>query len=58
MYVEKDNQGRIIIQDISEIEAETLVDALCLYLGNIPVNHRNDVDRALITLKKELEKLY
>lgn len=58
MYVEKDKNGRIIIQDISSQEASYLDDCICSYLSVKPANNRTDVDKKMIQLKRELEKLY
>lgn len=58
MYVEKDNTGRIIIQDISGQEASYLDDCICSYLAGKPANNRTDIDKTMVKLKRELEKLY
>lgn len=58
MYVEKDNTGRIIIQDISEEEASYLDDCICCYLTGKPAKDRTYIDRVMMGLKKELEKMY
>lgn len=58
MYVEKDNTGRIIIQDISPEDASYLNDCICSYLSGKPLSSRTDAERRLVFLKVELEKLY
>lgn len=58
MYVEKDNTGRIIIQDISSQEASYLDDCICSYLAGKSANNRTDIDKKMVKLKRELEKLY
>lgn len=56
MYVEKDTTGKIIIQDISDIEAQLLDDSICAYL-NLPIPTRNtEVDSVMRKLKIELNK--
>lgn len=49
MYVEKDNTGKIIIQDISQLEAEILDDCICTYLS-LPSDQK--VTAAEITMRK------
>lgn len=58
MYVEKDKNGQIIIQDISTEEASYLDDCICSYLTGRPAKDRTHIDRVMIGLKKELERLY
>lgn len=58
MYVEKDNTGRIIIQDISAEEASLLDDCICTYLADKPAKERTSIDKKMMKLKNELEKLY
>lgn len=58
MYVEKDLTGKIIIQDISPIEAEILDDCFCSYLAGKSAPKRTDTERIIAKLKRELEKLY
>lgn len=58
MYVEKDKNGQIIIQDISPEDASYLDDCICSYLSGKPSNSRTDAERRLVFLKVELEKLY
>lgn len=58
MYAEKDNTGRIIIQDISAEEASYLDDCICTYLAEKPTKERTLVDKKMMKLKNELEKLY
>lgn len=56
MYVERDSKGRIIIQDLSEGEATILDDCLITYLSTKPIDERDQVDRVVIDLKRQLEK--
>lgn len=58
MYTEKDNIGRIIIQDISPEEAELLDYCICQYFSDKPLQNRTDTEKSLIRLKRELEKEY
>lgn len=58
MYVEKDNSGKIIIQDMTPEDAIFLVDCICSYLSGKPLSGRTDMERRLIFLKVELEKAY
>lgn len=58
MCVEKDNTGRIIIQDISPEDASYLDDCICSYLSGKPMNSRTDAERRLVFLKMQLEKMY
>ena len=58
MYVEKDTSGKIIIQDITPEEASYMVDCICSYLAGKPLSGRTDMERKLIFLKIELEKIY
>lgn len=57
MYVEKDNTGRIIIQDIIQDEATLLADCIRSYLSGKPLEGRTDMERRLIFLRVELEKV-
>lgn len=56
MYVEIDSNEKIIIQDISQEEAEILDDCLCTYLATKPIDQRSNVDRVVIDMKRQLEK--
>lgn len=58
MYVEKDLRGQIIIQNISPSEAEILDDCFCSYLAAKTDGKRSDAEKAIVNLKRELEKLY
>lgn len=58
MYAEKDQRGRIIIQDISPKEAEILDDCLCSYLSGKSGTKRTESEKIIVKLKRELEKLY
>lgn len=58
MYVEKDLNGKIIIQEIAPYEAEILDDCFCTYLTGKPAKERTDADKVISNLKRELEKLY
>lgn len=58
MYVEKDGQGKIIIQDISQNEAEVLDDCFCSYINGKPAKDRTEAEMLVVRLKRELEKLY
>lgn len=58
MYVEKDSTGKIIIQGINPEEASYMVDCICSYLARKPLSGRTDMERKLIFLKVELEKMY
>ena len=58
MYVEKDKNGNIIIQEIRPDEAEIIDDMICTYLSGKPMQGRTDAERTIIMLKKQLEKLY
>lgn len=58
MYVEKDQRGQIIIQNISPSEAEILDDCFCSYLAAKTKEKRSDAEKAIVKLKRELEKLY
>lgn len=57
MYAEKDNNDRIIIQDISPEEAEYLDDCICSYLSKKPISERDNIDKKMIGLKHQIEKL-
>ena len=52
MYIETDSNGKIIIQDISQEEA----DCLCTYLATKPIDQRSSVDRIVMDMKRQLEK--
>lgn len=56
MYVERDSKGKIIIQGISEEEATILDDCLATYLSTKPIDERDQIDRVVINLKRQLEK--
>lgn len=58
MYAEKDKDEQIIIQQITKEEASWLDDAICCYLAGKPANNRSDIDKKMIGLKRQLEKLY
>lgn len=59
MYVEKDINGKIIIQDISPSDAEILDDCLCSYLsGQRLGKERSEAEKIIAKLKIEIEKLY
>lgn len=58
MYVEKDKNGQIIIQDISPEDASYLDDCICSYLAGKPLGGRTDAERRLVFLKTQLEKMY
>ncbi len=58
MYIEKDLRGQIIIQNISPREAEILDDCFCSYLAVKADGKRSDAEKAIVKLKRELEKLY
>lgn len=58
MYVEKDKNGQIIIQDISPEDAGYLDDCICSYLSGKPLSGRTDAERRLVFLKMQLEKMY
>lgn len=58
MYVEKDNTGRIIIQEIMPEEAELLDYCICHYFSDKPLQNRTSAERSVIKLKHDLEKIY
>lgn len=58
MYVEKDQRGQIIIQNIFPSEAEILDDCFCSYLAGKTEGKRSETEKAIVKLKRELEKLY
>ncbi len=53
MYVDIDKRGKLSLQDITEDQAEYLIDALCVYLNN---GEHSEQDKEFITLKKHLEQ--
>lgn len=57
MYVEKDQYGQIIIQEISPDDAEVLDDCFCSYLAG-KSEKRTYAEKKIVKLKRELEKLY
>ena len=58
MYAETDKDGNIIIQQITKEEASWLDDSICCYLAGTPANNRSDIDKKMMVLKRQLEKLY
>lgn len=58
MYAEKDKDGKIIIQQITEEEASWLDDSICCYLAGKSLSNRSDIDKKMMILKRQLEKLY
>lgn len=58
MYAETDKDGNIIIQQITKEEASWLDDSICCYLAGKPANNRSDIDKKMMVLKRQLEKLY
>lgn len=57
MYVEKDLQGKIIIQDISPEEAEILVDCFRFYLSFHPYKTPN-TQKTVNKVLRDIEKMY
>ena len=58
MYAEKDKDGNIIIQQITEEEASWLDDAICCYLTGKQACDRTDIDKKMMSLKRQLETLF
>lgn len=58
MYVEKDQSGQTIIQNISPSEVEILDDCFYSYLAGKTEVKRAETEKAIVKLKRELEKLY
>ena len=58
MYVDKDKDGRISINNLTEEDAEYLNDCICCYLSGKSTEGRSDAERRLILLHKEKEKNY
>lgn len=58
MYAETDKDGNIIIQQITKEEASWLDDSICCYLTGKPAYNRSDIDKKMMGLKRQLEKLY
>lgn len=53
MYVDIDKRGKLSIQDMTEDQAEYLIDALCMYLNT---GERTEQDKEIINLKKSIEQ--
>lgn len=58
MYVEKDNNGNIIIQELTPGDAELLAWCICSYFSKRATTPRTFEEKRIIQLKKELEKNY
>lgn len=57
MYIEKDLQGKIIIQDISQEEAEILASCFRFYLFFNP-EKTPSADKAVNNVLRDIEKMY
>lgn len=57
MYVEKDIQGKIIIQDISPEEAEILADCFRFYQSFHPYKTPN-TQKTVNKVLRDIEKMY
>lgn len=57
MYVEKDLQGKIIIQDISREEAEILTNCFRFYLSFHP-NKTPTSKKTINKVLRDIEKMY
>ena len=55
MYAEKDKDGNIIIQQITEEEASWLDDSICCYQAGKQESDRKDIEKKMISLKRKLE---
>ena len=56
-------QGDVIVilfqeKQITKEEASWLDDSICCYLAGTPANNRSDIDKKMMVLKRQLEKLY
>ena len=58
MYAEKDKDGNIIIQQITEEEASWLDDSICCYRAGKQACDRTDIDKKMMSLKRQLETLF
>lgn len=56
MYIEKDLQGKIIIQDISQEEAEILASCFRFYLFFNP-EKTPSTEKAVINVLRDIEKM-
>lgn len=57
MYVEKDLQGKIIVQDISPEEAEILTNCFQFYLSFHP-NKTPNTQKTVNKVLRDIEKMY
>lgn len=58
MIVDVDSKGNISIMEIRPEEAELLVDAICSLFADKSLHTRTQEEKAIVNLKRELEKLY
>lgn len=57
MYIEKDLQGKIIIQDISQEEANILTSCFRFYLLFNP-EKTHTAEKTVINVLRDIEKMY